>query len=184
MIQENSKAGNLLGPVSRVRSKARYICVSEKLTGDTCDDNILLKNRFVCVAEVCERTVRFRKYFEKIQKVRDKIASDPYMYVKEGKEGIMEKMTSARNYTWLMTKSSLVFCVLAPPVRYPVSGDLRYQRRVCADPGYISDIFRAGCGDGRFNAGAQHDVKAESPVTGGFLINFSEIATSGSTMQA
>ena len=26
----------------------------------------------------------------------------------------MEKMTSARNYTWLMTKSSLVFCVLDP----------------------------------------------------------------------
>ena len=76
--------------------------------------------------------------------------------------------------------------VLRPGTAGPVSGlgDLRYQRRVCADPGYISDIFRAGCGDGRFNAGAQHDVKAESPVTGGFLINFSEIATSGSTMQA
>ena len=33
----------------------------------------------------------------------------------------MEKMTSARNYTWLMTKSSLVFYVLAPLVRYLVS---------------------------------------------------------------
>ncbi len=33
----------------------------------------------------------------------------------------MEKMTSARNYTWLMTKSSLVFCILAPLIRYLVS---------------------------------------------------------------
>ena len=33
----------------------------------------------------------------------------------------MEKMTSARNYTWLMTKSSLVFCILAPLIRYMVS---------------------------------------------------------------
>ena len=60
-------------------------------------------------------------FLKKFKKVRDKIASYPYMYVKEGKEGIMEKMTSARNYTWLMTKSSLVFCVLAPLVRYLVS---------------------------------------------------------------
>ena len=63
----------------------------------------------------------FKIFLKKFKKVRDKIASSPYMYVKEGKEGIMEKMTSARNYTWLMTKSSLVFCVLAPLVRYLVS---------------------------------------------------------------
>lgn len=76
--------------------------------------------------------------------------------------------------------------VLRPGTAGPVSGfgDLRYQRRVCADPGYISDIFRAGCGDGRFNAGAQHYDKAKSPVIGRILINFSELATSGSTMQA
>ena len=54
--------------------------------------------------------------------------------------------------------------VLHPGTADPVSGfgDLRYQRRVCADPGYISDIFRAGGGDGSFNAGAQHDVKEEN----------------------
>ena len=60
--------------------------------------------------------------------------------------------------------------VLRPGTAGPVSGfgALRYQRRVCADPGYISDIFRAGGGDGRFNAGAQHDVKAESLAMAGF----------------
>ena len=60
--------------------------------------------------------------------------------------------------------------VLRPGTAGPVSGfgALRYQRRVCADPGYISDIFRAGCGDGSFDAGAQHDVKAESLAMAGF----------------